>query len=105
MNDGFSIGVRVKFVPSFIEALSQFLIIVYLAVEENALRFVGVPDRLLPARKIDDRQSSHCECGVIVEEKAILIRPSMKNGPIHCLQNSTLRSRTVFNYKSGNSAH
>src|SRR5438046_10339100 len=61
------------------QVATHFVMIVDLAVEDDLDRPVLVPDRLLPAGDIDDREPTHAERDLRGDEIPAVVGPSMED--------------------------
>src|SRR5262249_46801811 len=80
-----TLGIRVggQDMPSFHELLTEFPIIVDLAIEDDSHRTILVVDRLTPGVDINDRQTSHTQPDLTIEVKSLVIRSTSANEGTH----------------------
>src|SRR5437868_1014906 len=90
---------------AFFQVRAELLVIVDLAVKDDPFRFVLIADRLLAARKIDDRQAPHRHADILVGVKTFLVRAAMDDGAIHCLEDLSVYSAAIVIYKTCDSTH
>src|SRR5689334_19433234 len=105
MNYRFGVRVGVEFVTAFIEICANFLVVVYLTVEDDPFRPVLVMHRLLAAREIDYCQPAHGHADIAINVESVLIRSAVNNGAVHPLENFSIDRSARGVYVSGYPAH
>ena len=83
MDDRLGVAGRPECVAGTLELPAQLLVVVDLAVEDDADRAIFVEHRLLPAGQIDDAEAAHAERHAIRDVDALFIGPAMHHHPAH----------------------
>src|SRR5438477_2743093 len=87
------------------EVLSQFLVVIDLAIKDKPFGTVGAVYRLMAARDVDDRQAAHGQANVLADIKAIFVRAAMHDGLVHRFEGRAINRVAIGINESGNSAH
>src|SRR5205085_1227890 len=86
VDDGLGIRARVELVAARFEVALQFLVVVYLAVEDDADARVAARHRLVAAGEVDDRESPHADGGAAQHLGPLLVRPAVLDPPAHAVE-------------------
>ena len=83
VHDHFGIGLGAELMTFRLEFRAQFRIIVNLAVEDDPDRFLEIRHRLMSPGQVDDGKPAEPEPERAIEEKAVIVRPTMRDGRGH----------------------
>src|SRR3954454_9904708 len=86
MHDHFGIAAGAEGVAALHQLDLDFLEVEDLAVVGDDDRMVFVVDRLLPAFRVDDRETSMAEPDARLEMKAVAVRAAMADDAVHRAQ-------------------
>src|SRR5580704_4537260 len=86
MNDHFSIGFCLKSVPLALQLLSEFLIVVDFAVEDDPDRAIFIADGLVAGVQVNDCETAEPETYRSRDVVSLIIGSPMLNGIRHLLQ-------------------
>ena len=85
---------------------NQFLVVVDLAIENDAHRTIFVVQRLLAGGEIDDRKAAMSEADTRLHVRPSFVRPAVELRLVHALQNRAVNFAPAAGVKdSGDAAH
>ena len=93
VHDHFGVAVGRETMAAFFQLGPQGAIVIDLAVVHDLDRAVFIPDRLIAARHVDDRQPPHRQPQAAVDEEPVAVRAAMNKGRVHALQQGTFDRR------------
>src|SRR5690242_5285594 len=105
MYDHFCVRTRSELMPGCRKLVAKFTEIVNFAVEANRKRARLVPDRLRPARKVDDTQPPRAGGKARSNERPFFIRAAMNNRAQHPRKSGSAFAHRVASDNSANAAH
>ena len=90
VDDDFGVAAGVEHVAERLQLRDQFLVVVDLAVEDDAHAVVFVVERLLAGGQVDDRQAPVPQADARLDMQAALVRAAMELGFVHPVQHGTI---------------
>jgi hypothetical protein len=105
MDDGFGVAVGVELVTEFLELLSQFEIVVDLAVVDDPGGSILIVNWLMTAGDVDDGKTAHPEPGRAIEIETIVVWATMTDGGAHARQERLIDCVTVATNYSDYATH
>ena len=102
MKHGFHVRVGTEPVSALVKPLSEVVVVVDLAVEDDCDGFVLVEDRLVAACDVDDAEPPKREAGLVIDQEAVRVRPPMSDRDSHLLQDLAICCGTR---QAGDPAH
>ena len=83
MDDDLGVAVRREAMTTSLEIAPQLLEVVYLPVEDDRDRTVLVGNRLVPAREVDDRETTHAHRQWSIDVEALVVGASVDDDVAH----------------------
>ena len=106
MNDYLRIGPGFEFVTCPKKRISQLLIVVYLAVENNPDRIVLILQLLVTCIEINNAQASMPQSNHLMDIISLIIRPAVSEDPAHTLDQNRIYTFSVpGRYLTTNTTH
>ena len=105
VDDNFGIGVRFEVVPAFKQLLTQFDIVVDLAIKNKLQGTVFVGDGLCSAPNVNDAEPPMPQTNSSFDKKARAIRPAMAHCIVHGRQGLLIDRSAVCIVNAAYAAH
>jgi hypothetical protein len=96
MDDALGVGIRIERMSALLKFPTQFLEVVYLAVEDDPDRLILVVDGLVATGKVDDAQATHAYLRLPVGIDALVVGAAMHDQLAHCLGDGRIGQRSFL---------